>query len=191
MNRITKSDINDADIIDSYELNSDGYSDNSIYFSTTVVSTTSSTKTVVVNLASDGGGLLYSYDHPLQSGDIVWLFGTTGADGYYTVDNIINDTAFTVKENISSSINGNVQFRYVSGASKIGVNSKDLHYSQSNTVQKVFEDLDGYIAPKPVEIGQFLYAADASNLKFVPAKPIINDDGLILVNDDDIIIVMI
>jgi hypothetical protein len=188
-NRISKADISDADIVDSYELKSDGYSSNSIYFTTTVVSTAAGTKTIIVNSASDGTGLLYSHDHPLQAGDIAWLSGTSAADGYYTVASIINDTTFTVNENIASSSGGSVQFRYSSGGSKVGINSANLTYSKSNNVQAVLNDLDGYVVPRG-EIGQFLYVVESSDNKFVPAKPVINNESLIMVNDDGILIVI-
>lgn len=43
--------------------------------------------------------------------------------------------------------------------------------------------------PKPTQIGQFLYSAESDNLNFTVEQPVINDEGLIMVNDDDIIIV--
>lgn len=190
LNRIRKEDLADLDFTDGYELRSDGYGPNSIYLNTTLVSTTAGSKTVIINLPSDGEGIFYGFDHPAEADDIVWLFGTSGADGYYTINTVLDDTTFIVNENILSSTDGYIQFRYPSGASKVGVNSTNLSYSNHNDAQKVFEDLDGYVMPKPTEVGQLLYAVESSNLNFIPAKPIINDDGLIIVNEDDIIVVV-
>lgn len=58
------SDIADTDIIDTAELISDGYS---VYLTTSIISTTSLTKIVVVNYPLDSEGLLYSVDHPVES----------------------------------------------------------------------------------------------------------------------------
>jgi len=44
--------------------------------------------------------------------------------------------------------------------------------------------------PKPTEYGQILYAVDSVNLEYVNAKPIINDEGLILINEDDVMVVV-
>jgi hypothetical protein len=47
----------------------------------------------------------------------------------------------------------------------------------------------GTSLPKAKEVGQLLYAVE-DDLNFIPAKPIVNDDGFILVNEDDIIVVV-
>lgn len=146
-NRIRKEDVSDADFVDSYELASDGYGPNSVYLTgVTVVSTTSGTKTVVVNLAPDGGGLYYSMDHPVQETDIVWLSGTSGgtADGYYTVASIIDDLTFTVNEVIANSTGGIAEFRYTAGAFKVGFNKyryPAINVTHTN-VQEAIQDLD-------------------------------------------------
>jgi hypothetical protein len=46
---ITKQDILDVDIVDSYELLSDGYGINSIYLDTSLVSTSSGTGNIIIN----------------------------------------------------------------------------------------------------------------------------------------------
>lgn len=144
-NQIRKEDVSDTDFVDAYELRSDGYGINSIYLSgVTVVSTTSGTNTVVVNLAPDGGGIFYSHDHPVEVLDIVYLSGTSGslADGYFTVNTIVSDTSFTVVEPIATSTGGTAEFRYPPGASKIGFNPTGLSNTDSNDVQEAIEDLD-------------------------------------------------
>lgn len=169
LNRISKADLNDLDIVDAYELRSDGYTSISIYLDTTVVSTTSGTKTVVINIASDGQGLFYSFDHPAESGDIVWLSGTTGADGYYTIDTVIDDLTFTVNQVINTSTGGNAQFRYIAGGLKVGYDR--FRYPAvnitHNTVQEAIQDLDlaitsgGGLTPAQHEtLRQLIHLAD-------------------------------
>ena len=119
MTGISKADVSDLDFVDSNELASDG---TAVFVTTTVVSTTSGTQTVVVNLASDGEGILYSRDHPVTPGDIAIITGTSGgaADGSYTVATVPTDTSFTVVEAIASSTGGSVDFVYVAGALNVG-----------------------------------------------------------------------
>jgi hypothetical protein len=148
LNRIRKEDINDADFVDSYELRSDGYGINSIYLYTTCVSTNSGTQTVIINSASDSQGIFYSFDHPAQPGDIVWISGTSGAagDGYFTINTIIDDLTFTINEAFGSSTGGNIRFQYQSGSSKIGYDSSGDFIITHNTVQEALKDLDAAIS---------------------------------------------
>lgn len=134
-------DVVDQDFFDAYELASDGYLS---YLSTTIISTTSGTKTIVINNPFDGIGILYSKDHPTQIGDIVFLNGTSGglSDGYFTVASIIDDTSFTVVENIATTTGGNINFIYPSGASKIGFDSTGLTKTTANNLQLAIKDLD-------------------------------------------------
>lgn len=141
---IRKSDVFDTDFVDAYELASDGYGLNSIYLNTFAISTTSITGTVVVSLASDGEGILYSKDHPVQALDIVWIYGTSGGagDGYYTVNSIVSDTSFTVNEPIGDSTDGYAQFRYPAGATNIGFDPRATIHVTHNTVQGAIQDVD-------------------------------------------------
>jgi len=142
---IRKPDILDVDVVDAYELRSDGYSAISIYLDSTVISTTSSSSTVVINPAADGGGILYSFDHPVEVDDIVWLHGTSGgglADGYYTVGSVLTDTSFTVNQPIADSTGGYVQFRYPAGSRKVGFDQRPTIHVKHNNVQQAIEDLD-------------------------------------------------
>lgn len=144
-NQIRKEDIADLDFVDAYELQSDGYSNNHIYLSgVSVVSTTALTKTIVINLAPDGGGILYSKDHPVESKDIVYLSGTSGgtANGFYTVDQVLSDTSFTVNESISNSTGGSALFKYPSGASKVGFDSRLTNHTNADNLQQAVQDID-------------------------------------------------
>ncbi len=47
----------------------------------------------------------------------------------------------------------------------------------------------GGISVKPTDIGQFLYSVDSDNLVFTPERPIITDEGFLMVNEDDVVIV--
>lgn len=137
---IRKSDLFDLDIKDAYELASDGYSS---YLTTTVVSTTAGTKIIVIDLPSDGEGLIIGADHPVESGDRVRLTGTSGgsADGYYTVNNILTDLSFDVLEPINSSTGGTIDFIYTSGASKIGFDPTGIAVTTATNIQDALKDV--------------------------------------------------
>lgn len=166
-NKIRKEDILDTDFMDTYELRSDGYGPNSIYLSNVpVVNTTSLTKTVVVNFAFDGNGIIYT-DNPVEKDDIVWLSGTSGADGYYTINSVIDNLTFTVNEAINNSTGGFSQFRYPAGGLKVGydiVRYPAVNITH-NTVQEAIQDLDiaiaGGLTPTQHEtLRQLIHLAD-------------------------------
>lgn len=137
---ISKADLVDADVYDATELNTDG---SIVYLSVTVVSTTSGTQTVVVNLASDGEGILYSKDHPVEVGDSVDLTGTSGGlgNGTFTITAVLTDTSFTVAEPIGTSTGGTAFFRYPPGAQEIGYRSSDQNSSSGSQLQRVVTDI--------------------------------------------------
>lgn len=135
MNLIAKEDILDTDIIDSYELGSDGYY---IYESpVTVISCTSLSKEIVIS----GISLLYDRDHPVESGDRIRILGSSSADGYYIIDQIINDTTLSVIQNINTSTGGTAQFMHPSGASRIGFDPSGQTIITANNVQEAIGQL--------------------------------------------------
>ena len=140
---IRKSDVSRKDIVNSYELLSDGYGNNSGFLSAALVSTTAP-HTVTVVLPSDDLSLQYSQDYQIDPNDIVYIYNTSGgiADGYYTVDTIVNDTVFTVVENIATSLSGNIQFRYPAGSLMVGFNPTGCIDITHNTVDGALKDLD-------------------------------------------------
>ena len=89
---ITREDIRHDDIVDAVESASDGIT-SIIFTGKTVVSTTSSSKVVVLS-----GVDILRDPEILEELDIIILSGTTGADGTYTVDQRIDSTSFSVKE---------------------------------------------------------------------------------------------
>jgi hypothetical protein len=137
MNLIGKQDIQDQDFIDASELASDGYF---VFLTTTVVSTTNSTSTIVINLPSDQEGLITSRDHPVSSLDRVYLTGTSGADGYYIIDLILSETSFTVNNPISNSTGGNIYFMYPVGAKQVGFDPTGTSIISKN-VQDAIKEL--------------------------------------------------
>jgi len=137
---IRKSDIIDADIVDAYELISDGYN---IYLTTPLVSTDSVTQTVIITMPPNGEGLT-SIDNPAQDNDVVFIVGSSAADGYYSINSIIDDLTFTVDPPIPSSTGGTIYFMYRSGALNVGFNpigKIDISLSSTN-VQDAINDLD-------------------------------------------------
>lgn len=129
------------DIVGSTELASDGYY---VYLSSTLVSTNSPPNTIVINLPSDGEGILYGRDHPVSPQDIVHLYGTSGgaADGYYFVFSVLTDTSFTIVPPIAASTGGNIDFIYPAGATVVGFDPTGLTITNSITVEGAIKDID-------------------------------------------------
>lgn len=140
---LRSSDVFRSEVITAPELISDGYGVNSIYLSS-VVSTTSS-GVITVSLPSYDVGLINGFDYQVDSGDIVWIYGTLPsgiADGYYHIDQVLTDTTFTVIESINNSTDGYVQFRFPAGATIVGINPTGMIDVQGNTVQEAITELD-------------------------------------------------
>lgn len=138
---IRKSDIFRSDIISPSELSSDGYY---VYLPLiSIISTTSSNQTVVISPIPDGEGLtLPAFDHPAKPGDIAYITGSSGADGYYTITSILSDTSFTVAELIVDATGGTVDFIYPVGASLVGFNPTGLTMTDATNVQGAIKDFD-------------------------------------------------
>lgn len=138
---LRKPDILDADIVDSDELGSDG---TLVYLTTTVVSTTSGTKVVVINLPADGEGIRTGFDHLVEALDKATLTGTSGGlgNGTFTVATVISDTSFSVVEAIGTSTGGSVSFKYDAGAKRVGVSPTTLAATTATNVQTVIQDID-------------------------------------------------
>lgn len=138
---ITKEDLDDIDIVDAEELGSDG---NAIIFSgKAIVSTDSGTKNVALSPGVD----LKRSPERLQQNDKVVISGTIGgADGNYTVDQVIDNLTFRVNESIASSSGGVCTTKHPEGASKVGFNSTGLSQTTASNVQEAIEDLDAAIA---------------------------------------------
>jgi len=136
---LSKSDFRDADLVDSHELASDGYTS---YKTTAVTSTTSGTKTVEVSPSSDIFGLIFDADAPVSVGDRVRLVGTTGgADGYYTIASVVDNDTFTVLENINTSTGGSAVFIYRPGASLVGFDPTGLAVTTAKNIQDALKDV--------------------------------------------------
>jgi hypothetical protein len=138
---ITKEDLEDLDIVDAEELASDGSSSFQIFSGVTTVSTTSSTKRVVLS-----GIDLLDRDDPLEAEDIVILSGTSGADGTYTVDDVVDSVTFDVNESIADSTGGTCEARHPPGAQKVGLDDTGLTNVTADNVQDAITDLDGAIS---------------------------------------------
>lgn len=183
-NTITKSDLSDIDFVDSQELISDGYYSNAgMYLISTIVSTTSGSKEIVINLPADFEGISDKSEHPAASGDYVWLSGTSGADGYYTIDQIIDNLTFSVIENINTSTGGNINFFYSVGSKQVGFNPTGLTYISSNNVQDAIKEVDSVLGT----LGALPSGAHGSilffnGLSWVLLPPF--DDGYILTTHD-------
>ena len=142
---ITREDIRHDDIVDAVELASDGLT-SIIFTGATVVSTTSSTKTVVLS-----GVDLFRDPEIVENLDIIILAGTSGgaADGTYSVDARVSSTSFTVNEAIADSTGGTCEAQNPSGARRTGCDPTAIANSTATNVQAVLEDLDDAIACGP------------------------------------------
>lgn len=137
---IRKEDIRDLDIIDSEELASDGYY---VYLSSTLVSTTSSTSIVEINMPSDNEGILYGRDNSVESGDRIYLTGTSGgsADGYYIVDEVLTNLTLSVDGYIADSTDGYISFMHPVGAEFVGFDPTGLSNVSSHNIQGAIREL--------------------------------------------------
>jgi hypothetical protein len=133
---ISRFDIADAEITDAVELRSSGSS--IIMSGVTVVSTTSATRRVVLS----GVYLVNDPESRLEPEDLVTLSGTSGADGNYVVEEVVDDVTFVVVGSILSSTGGTLVAKYPAGASRVGVNSSGFTYSTKDNAQGVLGDLD-------------------------------------------------
>jgi hypothetical protein len=139
---LSRFDIDDLEIIDAIELKSDGTT--VIMTGVTVVSTTYSTKRVVVN----GVYLVNEPDQRIEPTDKVTLTGTSGggaADGNYTVAEVVDDTTFVVVESIADSTGGTAEFFHPSGALRVGFDHTGLTHTTAHEVQDAIKDLDSAI----------------------------------------------
>jgi hypothetical protein len=137
---ISKADLVDADVYDATELNTDG---SVVFLTITVVSTTSGTNTVVVNLAADGEGIYYGKDHPVEVGDTAIISGTSGGlgDGTFLVASVVDDLTFTTVEAIGTSTGGSVSFKFPPGANEIGFKPDNQNTTSNNNLQLVVTDI--------------------------------------------------
>jgi len=132
---IRKEDLEDLDVVDAVELASDGTS--AIFTGATVVSTTAATKRVVLS-----GVDLYRDPEALEPGDLITLSGTTGADGNYTVDAIVDGVTFSVVESILDSTGGTCTAKHPPGALKVGFDPSGMSTITANNVQEALMELD-------------------------------------------------
>jgi len=142
MSGIRKEDIVDAEIVDAVELASDG---TTVFINdATVVSTTSSTKTVVIS----GEDLVYDKEEHLEVNDIVVITGTSGGlgDGTFTIVSITDSTTFIVNEAIGDSTGGTADFIHPSGSLKIGFDPTTTQYITETDVQGVLEEISSGVA---------------------------------------------
>lgn len=130
---IRKEDIVDVDFVDAPELAATG----TVNFvsSVSVVSTTSSSKTVVVS-----GFYLLVDENRVEPGDKIILSGNAAA-GTYTVATITDNSTLTVSETIADSTGGTAAFRRCPGAKKVGFNSTGLTITSANNVQDAIFEL--------------------------------------------------
>lgn len=77
----------------------------------------------------------------LEPGDLVTISGNDAA-GDYTVEFVDDQQNFRVLEDIVDSTGGTVNIFHPAGATRIGVDSSNLDWSDSDNLQDVLEDLE-------------------------------------------------
>jgi hypothetical protein len=132
---IRREDIEDVEIIDAGELASDGTTN--IFSGATVVSTTAATKRIVLS----GVDIINDKDERLEENDEITLSGTTGADGTYTIDNVIDSVTVDVVEAIADSTGGTATTRHPPGASKVGLDPTNVSGVTATEMQTAMEEL--------------------------------------------------
>jgi hypothetical protein len=138
---LRESDVYRSRIITAPELAADGYSAKSVYLTCLLISTISS-GIVTVQLPSSDASLLEVCDYQVDPLDIAKIYGSSGADGYYTVNQVLGDTTFSVNEPIADSTGGNVDFVYQSGSTLVGLDPIGMRDVTGNTVQQGIQQLD-------------------------------------------------
>lgn len=187
-NKISKTDVADNEFVDAIELASDGYTNP--YRVIGLVSTTSGSREIVISTPTYLDRL-DNVDEPIQVGDILEILSGAAA-GFYTVEEIVDPVdTFKVLQSISNSFDGYGNLYHPAGATKVGVDPRNLTVSESNNLQQVLEDFDqaitdGYGTPAATMVGQVLFSINGNN--FQRALPITNNQGW-LVNDLGFLIV--
>lgn len=191
-NRVSRTDVVDEEFVDAIELASDGYTNP--YRVVGLISTTASSRNVVISTPTYLDRL-NNVDEPVQVGDIFEILSGVAA-GTYIIEEIVDplDT-FRVVQTIADSIDGYGNLYHPAGATKIGVDPRNLTVSESNNLQQVLEDLDqavadGYGTPAATMVGQVLFSING--ITFQRALPItttegwvVNDLGYLIVRNDE------
>lgn len=167
---IRRSDVLDADFVDALELRSDG---TLVYLVTSVVSTSSTSGQVVINLPEDGEGLITGRDHPAEANDIVIISGTPGGtgDGNFTIASVLSDTSFTINETIGTSNGGGTAtFIYPAAGLNIGFDPTGQTITTANNIQQALTDIAnnsiGMTSGQHRSLRQLIHLADGSGGPF-------------------------
>ncbi len=142
-NAISKEDLRDLDIVDSYELRSDGVS----LYLTLPLNSISAGGIFTVDISSLLVGIISEPAGTVEAGDRIYVFGASpeSVDGYYTISSILTESTFTVEEATTEAAGGTVHFLYCSGASRVGFDSSGLTHTSADNVQEAIEDIDAAI----------------------------------------------
>jgi len=124
------------------ELNS-GYLDTYVVediFPVSLSSTTFGTNVVVVTTAS-------FQDWKVAPGDIVSIYGTSVTDGYFLVDEVVDQRKLTVVGNLLTTNGvGYIEVYNPVGATKVGINAANMSLTSASNLQQALEDLDAAIS---------------------------------------------
>ena len=140
----TVEDVEDVEFVDAVELISDG---STAYKSVSISSTSSIASTITISTSPplNLDGFVYG-DDPVEPGEKITITGSTGADGTYTIDTVVDNNNITVVEPIVNSTGGSGSIRRLPGAKLVGVDPTSLTNVSANDVQTALEHLDSSIS---------------------------------------------
>ena len=141
MSELRSTDILNSEVFSEIQLSSDGYTE--YYSGVTVISCTAIDNTFLVNPFLNIS--LLDPEARISIKDVVLLYGSSAADGYYVISEILDQTHFTVFGYLNNSTGGTLQFFYPPGASKIGFNPINTCVVTSTNVQGAISQLDAAI----------------------------------------------
>jgi hypothetical protein len=133
---LRKEDLYDLDILSREELTSDGYY---VYASGSLIHITSSMVRSGKIVTTDF--FLKSIDDPVQSGDRLHVCDSDGADGYYTIDEILSDYSFSITEDANEVSNGWLHFMHPAGAKFIGFDPTGLAAITATNLQDAIKEI--------------------------------------------------
>lgn len=133
---LRKEDLYDLDILSREELTSDGYY---VYASGSLIHITSSMVHSGKIVTTDF--FLKSIDDPVQSGDRLHIYDSDGADGYYTINEILSDYSFSVIEDANEVSYGGLHFMHPAGAKSIGFDPTGLASITATNLQDAIKEI--------------------------------------------------
>lgn len=148
---------------------------------------------------NDGYGGLFSYDYNsvLADDNISIIEPITSIGRWIRVQGFVagggggGDGYITLNGDVIGQSNANTVIKLQGNAvsSTAPTDGYVLTWSQIDNSWIPYPNTGGGTPfPIPTEIGQMLYSVSSDNLAFTIERPLMNDDGIIMTNEDDVIV---